>query len=312
MPYHIPILLQETIEALNIQKDGIYVDATLGGGGHSAAILQRLDSNGVLVGIDRDKEAIAEASDRLKGFNNFHPVWGNFHDLRKLLNDEEISDIDGILFDLGVSSHQFDCAERGFSYRADACLDMRMDQSCGRTAADILNTASLEEISRIITENGEEKWARRIAGFIVERRKLAPIRTTSELVEIIEAAIPAKVRFGGKGHPAKRTFQALRIEVNDELQPLEQTIRCAVDCLKPKGRICVITFHSLEDRIIKNTFRQLEHPCTCPPDSPICTCHKKPSVQIVRPSYLRPTEREIVQNPRAASAKLRVAEKVDY
>ncbi len=311
MPYHIPILLHETLKELNIQKNGIYVDATLGGGGHSAAILQNLDNTGALFGIDRDREAIAEATERLKGFNNFHPIWGNYHDISEILNDHGINGIDGILFDLGVSSHQFDCAERGFSYRADAYLDMRMDQSRGRTAADILNTASLEELSRIIRDNGEEKWARRIASFIIERRRLKPICTTSELVEIIEAAIPAKVRFSEKGHPAKRTFQALRIEVNNELLPLENTIRNVVDFLKPQGRICVITFHSLEDRIIKSTFRQLEHPCTCPPDAPICICHKKPVVRIIKPEFLRPSEDEIRQNPRAASAKLRCAEKVD-
>ena len=307
---HEPVMLQEVLNWMNIRDDGIYCDGTLGGGGHSEAILKASGGMATLFGIDRDETAIAAAAERLSGFHGFHPIRGNFHDGKQLLEEAGAGRLDGVLLDLGVSSPQLDTPERGFSYHTDAPLDMRMDQSRGMTAADFLNTAPEQEIARVIREWGEEKWAARIAKILCEHRRQRPIETTFELVRVVDAAIPKAVRRREDGHPARRTFQAVRIAVNDELAPLETALKDFVSCLKPGGRICVITFHSLEDRIVKNCFRTLEHPCICPPKAPICTCGRKPSVKVLAGGAVAPSEAEIARNPRARSAKLRVAEKL--
>ena len=306
---HEPVLLQEVLQWINTRPDGVYCDGTLGGGGHSEAILEASGGTAVLYGIDRDETAIAAASERLKKYPGFHALRGNFHDGKDLLREAGAGLLDGVLLDLGVSSPQLDTPERGFSYHADAPLDMRMDRSRGMTAAEFLNTADEREIARVIREYGEEKWAARIAKIICEHRKEKPLETTFDLVDTVDAAIPKAVRRKDDGHPARRTFQAIRIAVNDELAPLEQALKDFTDCLKPGGRICVITFHSLEDRIVKNCFRSLEHPCICPPKAPICTCGRKPSVKVLAGGAVAPTAEETERNPRARSAKLRVAEK---
>ena len=306
---HEPVLLQEVLQWINTRSDGVYCDGTLGGGGHSEAILKASGGTAVLYGIDRDKTAIAAASERLKKYPGFHALRGNFHDGKELLREAGAGLLDGVLLDLGVSSPQLDTPERGFSYHADAPLDMRMDRSRGMTAAEFLNTVDEREIARVIREYGEEKWAARIAKIICEHRKEKPLETTFDLVDAVDAAIPKAVRRKDDGHPARRTFQAIRIAVNDELAPLEQALKDFTDCLKPGGRICVITFHSLEDRIVKNCFRSLEHPCICPPKAPICTCGRKPSVKVLAGGAVAPTAEETERNPRARSAKLRVAEK---
>ena len=306
---HEPVLLKEVLQWMNVRPDGIYVDGTLGGGGHSRAILEASGGTATLYGIDRDENAIAAATERLKGFPGFRAIRGNFHDGKHLLEEAGAGRPDGILLDLGVSSPQLDTPERGFSYHADAPLDMRMDQSRGMTAADFLNTADEWEISRVIREWGEEKWAARIAKIICERREKAPFATTFDLVAAVDAAIPKAVRRKEDGHPARRTFQAIRIAVNDELAPLEKALRDFIDCLAPGGRMEVITFHSLEDRIVKRCFRDLEHPCICPPKAPICTCGRKPVVKVLGGGAIAPTAEETERNPRARSAKLRVAEK---
>ena len=306
---HEPVLLQEVLQWINTRPDGVYCDGTLGGGGHSEAILEASGGTAVLYGIDRDETAIAAASERLKKYPGFHALRGNFHDGKDLLREAGAGLLDGVLLDLGVSSPQLDTPERGFSYHADAPLDMRMDRSRGMTAAEFLNTADEREIARVIREYGEEKWAARIAKIICEHRKEKPLETTFDLVDTVDAAIPKAVRRKDDGHPARRTFQAIRIAVNDELAPLEQALKDFTDCLKPGGRICVITFHSLEDRIVKNCFRSLEHPCICPPKAPICTCGRKPSVKVLAGGVVAPTAEETERNPRARSAKLRVAEK---
>lgn len=307
---HEPVLLQETLQWMNVQKNGVYCDGTLGGGGHSEAILRASDGTAVLYGIDRDETAIRAATERLRCFSGFHAIQGNFHDGKELLREAGADALDGVLLDLGVSSPQLDTPERGFSYHTDAPLDMRMDRSTGRTAAEFLNTESEAEIARVIRDYGEEKWAVRIARMICEHREKKPMKTTFDLVEAVDAAIPKAVRRRDDGHPARRTFQAVRIAVNDELAPLEQALKDFTDCLKPGGRICVITFHSLEDRIVKNCFRSLEHPCICPPKAPICTCGRKPSLKVLAGGAVAPTAEETERNPRARSAKLRVAEKV--
>lgn len=307
---HEPVLLQEVLQWINTRPDGVYCDGTLGGGGHSEAILEASDGTAVLYGIDRDETAIAAASERLKKYPGFHALRGNFHDGKELLREAGAGLLDGVLLDLGVSSPQLDTPERGFSYHTDAPLDMRMDRSRGMTAAEFLNTADEREIARVIREYGEEKWAARIAKIICEHRKEKPLETTFDLVDAVDAAIPKAVRRKDDGHPARRTFQAIRIAVNDELAPLEQALKDFTDCLKPGGRICVITFHSLEDRIVKNCFRSLEHPCICPPKAPICTCGRKPSVKVLAGGAVAPTAEETERNPRARSAKLRVAEKI--
>ena len=309
--YHLPIMLNECIDGLNIRPDGDYLDCTLGGGGHSSEICRHLHG-GRLFGIDRDAEAIAAATARLSAVDggSFRALRGNFHDARALLAEQGVSALDGVLMDLGVSSHQLDARERGFSYHGDAPLDMRMDQRQSLSARDIVNQWSEDDITRILTDFGEEKWARQIARVICDRRTETPIETTAQLVSIIDAAIPRKFRPKDGSHPARRTFQALRIAVNDELTPLEAAIRDLVDMLRPGGRICIITFHSLEDRIVKNCFRNLANPCTCPPGLPVCVCGKKPVVRLITRKPITASEQELAVNPRARSAGLRIAEKL--
>jgi len=306
---HEPVLLQEVLRWMNVRPDGVYCDGTLGGGGHSEAILKASGGTAHLYGIDRDGHAIRAASERLKDYPGFTAIRGNFHDAKELLSEAGAGLLDGALLDLGVSSPQLDNAERGFSYHEDAPLDMRMDQSRGMTAADLLNTADERELTAIIRDYGEEKWAARIARMICEHRAEKPFETTFDLVHAVDAAIPKAVRRKDDGHPARRTFQAIRIAVNDELKPLEQALKDLTECLKPGGRICVITFHSLEDRIVKRSFKTLENPCICPPKAPICTCGRKPVVKVLAGGAVAPSAAETERNPRARSAKLRVAEK---
>ena len=306
---HISVLLSETIDSLNIKPEGTYVDGTLGGAGHSSEICRRLNGNGRLIGFDQDEDAIAAASARLEGFNDrVTVIRSNFCNMAEELTKRGIHKADGILLDLGVSSHQLDEAERGFSYRFDAPLDMRMDRSGGRTAADVVNTYDEERLFHVIKEYGEERFAGRIARSICRQRENKPIETTGELAEIIKDSIPAKARMNG-GHPAKRTFQAIRIEVNAELEVLENSIDSMIDILADRGRLCIITFHSLEDRIVKNAFRRNENPCTCPPDFPICVCGKKSKGAVITRKPIIPTEEEIRMNLRSHSAKLRVFER---
>ena len=307
---HEPVLLQEVIQWMNVRDCGVYCDGTLGGGGHSEAILKASGGTASLYGIDRDATAIEAATERLRQYPGFHAIRGNFHDGKVLLEEAGAGPLDGVLLDLGVSSPQLDTPERGFSYHENAPLDMRMDRSEGMTAADFLNTADERELTRVIREYGEEKWAARIAAMICEHREKQPMETTFDLVDAVDAAIPKAVRRKDDGHPARRTFQAIRIAVNDELAPLEQALKDFAACLKPGGRFCVITFHSLEDRIVKNCFRTLEHPCICPPKAPICTCGRKPSLKVLAGGVVAPTKEETERNPRAHSAKLRVAEKI--
>ncbi|WP_032121720.1 16S rRNA (cytosine(1402)-N(4))-methyltransferase RsmH [Clostridium amazonitimonense] len=306
---HVSVLLNECIDNLNINPDGIYIDCTLGGAGHSSEILKKLGSKGKLIGIDQDEDALKAAKERLKEYTNVIYAHSNFYDIKNVLKDLNIEKVDGILMDLGVSSYQLDNEERGFSYMQDAPLDMRMDRSREFSAYDIVNGYSKEDLYRIIREYGEEKFARRIADFIVKDREENPIETTGRLVEVIKRAIPAKARREGP-HPAKRTFQAIRIEVNNELNIIGKTIEDAVECLNDNGRIAIITFHSLEDRIVKNKFRDLANPCTCPREFPICVCGKKPSVKVLTRKPIDPSKDEIEINPRSRSAKLRVAEKL--
>ena len=306
---HEPVLLQEVLQWMNVRPDGIYCDGTLGGGGHSEAILKASGGTARLYGIDRDETAVRAASERLGKYPGFTALRGNFHDAKTLLAEAGANPLDGALLDLGVSSPQLDTPERGFSYHEDAPLDMRMDRSQGLTAAELLNTASERELTEIIRDYGEEKWAARIARILCEHRAKKPLETTFDLVRTVDAAIPKAVRRKEDGHPARRTFQAVRIAVNDELKPLEQALKDLTECLKPGGRICVITFHSLEDRIVKRCFRQMENPCICPPKAPICTCGRKPVVKVLAGGAIMPTAQETERNPRARSAKLRVAEK---
>lgn len=308
---HEPVLLQEVLEWMDVKPDGVYCDGTLGGGGHSGAMLRLSGGTATLYGIDRDMTAIEAATARLRDFPGFHALHGNFHDGKALLMAAGAPKLDGVLLDLGVSSPQLDRGERGFSYHEDAPLDMRMDVSQGQTAADLLNSASEQELCRIIRDYGEEKWAARIAQMICEHRAKKPMETTFDLVHAVDAAIPKAVRRKDDGHPARRTFQAIRIAVNDELDPLDKAICDFVDCLKPGGRMLVITFHSLEDRLVKRCFQRLQNPCTCPPKAPICTCGKKPVVKILAHGAVVPTEEEVARNPRARSAKLRVAQKLE-
>ncbi len=306
---HYSVLLAETIEQLRVRPDGIYADGTLGGGGHAFEVCRQLTEQGHFCGIDQDAAAIAAATERLKPFEErVTIIRGNYEQMRALLGERGVSGVDGILLDLGVSSYQFDEAERGFSYREDARLDMRMDQRQERTAADIVNGYSEMELYRVIRDYGEDKFAKNIAKHIVQARAVKPVETTGELVEIIKAAIPAKVRMQ-KGHPARQTFQALRIELNRELEVLEDSLDDLIDFLHPGGRLCVITFHSLEDRIVKNAFRKNEHPCTCPPDFPVCVCGKKPKGRIITRKPILPGEEELRENNRSRSAKLRVFER---
>lgn len=307
---HKSVLLNETIEGLNVRKGKIYLDGTLGGAGHSYEILKKLDGTGLLIGIDQDQEALKAARERLSGFKNVEYFNLNYIDFEKALDELGIEKIDGVLLDIGVSSYQFDNPERGFSYRFEAPLDMRMDKSLEISAKDIVNTYSEDEIAEIIREYGEEKWASRISKFIVQERKNKKIDTTFELVEIIKNAIPAGARRNGP-HPAKRTFQALRIEVNKELDVLNNSIDKFVHRLNPGGRIAIITFHSLEDRIVKNSFKYLEKDCICPPTSPICSCNKKREIKIITRKPITASEEELRENNRSHSAKLRIAEKLE-
>ncbi len=308
---HEPVLLKEVLQWMDVQPGGVYCDGTLGGGGHSGAMLRQSGGTATLYGIDRDMMAINAASERLAQFGGFHALHGNFHDGKELLQAAGAPLLDGVLLDLGVSSPQLDKGERGYSYHEDAPLDMRMDTTQGITAADLLNTASESEIARIIKDYGEEKWAARIAHIICEHRAKKPMETTFDLVHAVDAAIPKAVRRKDDGHPARRTFQAIRIAVNDELDPLDRALCDFVDCLKPGGRLLVITFHSLEDRLVKRCFQRLQNPCTCPPKAPICTCGKKPVVKVLAKGAVPPTDEEVERNPRARSAKLRVCQKLE-
>ena len=307
---HEPVLLQEVLQWMNVREGGTYCDGTLGGGGHSEAILADSGGTAVLFGIDRDENAIRAAGERLGRYAGFHAIHGNFHDAAALLAREGVYSLDGVLLDLGVSSPQLDTPERGVSYHEDAPLDMRMDRSRGVTAAEFLNTADEKEIAEVIRNYGEEKWSARIAAMICEHRERKPLETTFDLVAAVDAAIPKAVRRKEDGHPARRTFQAVRIHINDELAPLEQALKDFVQMLRPGGRICVITFHSLEDRIVKRCFRTLEHPCICPPKAPVCTCGREPQVKVLGGGAIAPAKGETERNPRARSAKLRVAEKL--
>ena len=306
---HKSVLLRETIDSLNIREGGIYVDGTLGGGGHASEVCRRLGEGGRLIGIDQDADAIAAATERLKEFGpKVTIVRSNYENIAAILDSLEVDLVDGIYLDLGVSSYQLDTAERGFTYREDAPLDMRMDQRNPKTAADIVNTYSESDLYRIIRDYGEDRFAKNIAKHIVRAREDHPIATTGELTEIIKAAIPAKIRATG-GHPAKQTFQAIRIELNRELEVLSQSIDTMIDRLKPGGRLSIITFHSLEDRIVKTRFKHNENPCTCPPDFPVCVCGKKSKGRVVTRKPIVPTGEEIEENKRAKSSKLRVFER---
>jgi 16S rRNA (cytosine1402-N4)-methyltransferase len=308
---HYSVLLQETIDELHIRPDGIYVDGTLGGGGHSYEIAKRLTAGGRLIGIDQDADAIAAATDRLSEFSNrVTIVRSNYADMERVLSDLQIDHVDGIVLDLGVSSFQLDTPERGFTYRdEDAPLDMRMDDRQPLTAKDIVNEYSEMELFRIIRDYGEDRFAKNIAKHIVAERAKKPIETTGELNAIIRAAIPMKVQATG-GHPSKRTFQAIRIELNHELDVLSDNLDTMIGLLNPGGRICIITFHSLEDRIVKSIFKKNENPCTCPSNFPVCVCGNKSKGHVVTRKPILPSEEELGVNKRSKSAKLRVFEKV--
>ncbi len=309
MAEHVSVLLEEAVEGLKIRPDGIYLDGTLGLGGHSAAIAGRL-TTGLLIGVDRDETAIKRAGDRLRCFGErIRLVHGSFAMLGDILDSLEIQGVDGMLFDLGVSSPQLDEAERGFSYRMDAPLDMRMDQTQGKTAWDVVNHYEEAELSHIFYTYGEERYARRVSAAIVKSRAEQPIDTTLQLADIIRSAMPAAA-LREKQHPAKRCFQAIRIEVNDELGEVEQMMRSAPDRLNPGGRLCVISFHSLEDRIVKQGIAVREHGCTCPREAPVCTCGFRQTLKTITRKPILPKPEECAANPRARSAKLRVAERV--
>ena len=306
---HTSVLLEETIENLRVKPEGVYVDGTLGGAGHALEVCRRLSAAGRLIGIDQDEDAIAAAEERLREYRDRVTILrSNYRCMVSELKKRGITAVDGILLDLGVSSHQLDEAERGFTYREDAPLDMRMDQRQELTAAGVVNTYSEERLYQVIRDYGEEKFAKNIAKRICRERAEKPILTTGELVEIIKASIPSKMRVTG-GHPAKRTFQAIRIEVNQELAVLEESLDGMIDFLREGGRLCVITFHSLEDRIVKNIFRRNEHPCICPPEFPVCVCGRKPKGFVVTRKPVVPGEEELAANKRAKSAKLRVFER---
>ena len=304
---HVPVLLNECIEGLDIKPEGIYVDGTLGGAGHSSQIVKRISKNGLLLGIDRDEEAICVAKERLKEFSNVKFVHDNHDNIKHILEEIGISKVDGILLDLGVSSYQLDERNRGFSYMQESELDMRMDKTSELTAKYVVNSYSEEELANIIYEYGEEKFSRKIAKNICEYRKEKIIETTSELVNIIEKSVPRKK---GEGHPAKRTFQAIRIEVNNEIKPLYNTILDCIDVLNSEGRLCVITFHSLEDRAVKNAFIQAEGRCKCPPGLPYCVCGYKSFGKIITKKPILPSQKEMDENSRSKSAKLRIFQKL--
>lgn len=307
--HHVSVLLNETIDSLNIRPDGVYVDGTLGGGGHSLEIVKRLSEKGRLIGLDRDENAIQAASERLKGYKDkITFVRSNYDRFPEIMQELGLARVDGIVLDLGVSSYQLDTPERGFSYREDAPLDMRMDQRQERTAADIVNGSSEKELINIFRNYGEERFAPQIARRIVRQREEKPVRTTFELNEIIKESIPVKFRLTG-GHPSKRTFQAIRIALNAELESLEKVLPEMIEYLNDRGRLSVITFHSLEDRIVKNIFKTAHDPCTCPPDFPICVCRNRPKGRVVTGKPVLPSEEEIEVNKRSKSAKLRVFER---
>ena len=306
---HKSVLLYETVDQLNIKPDGIYVDGTLGGGGHSYEIASRLSDKGRLIGIDQDEDAIKAASERLKPFmDRVTIVRNNYCNMDKVLDELSIDKVDGIMLDLGVYSYQLDTAERGFTYNVDAKLDMRMDQRQEVTARDIVNDYSEYDLYRIIRDYGEDRFAKNIAKHIVAARQKKPIETTFELNEIIKAAIPMKVRATG-GHPSKRTYQAIRIELNRELEVLENSIDMMIDRLNKGGRLCIITFHSLEDRIVKVRYKNNENPCTCPPSFPTCVCGKKSKGKVITRKPIIPSEEELEENSRSKSSKLRVFER---
>ena len=304
---HKPVLLQECIEGLNIKKEGIYVDGTLGGAGHSSEILKKLSSKGRLIGIDRDKEALSAAKERLKDYQNVTYLHGNHDDIKELLQNIGIEKVDGILLDLGVSSYQLDERARGFSYMGDSLLDMRMDKTQELTAEIVINQYSEEKLAKIIDEYGEERFAKKIASNIVKERQINPIKTTMQLVEIIKKSIPLSKQ--NDGHPAKRTFQAIRIEVNNEIEPLKETVKQCVECLKEEGRLCIITFHSLEDRTVKQAYSDLEGKCTCPKDLPYCVCGYKSEGKVINKKPIIASKEEQEENSRSKSAKLRIFEK---
>ena len=307
---HRPVMLEQCVKGLDIRPDGIYVDGTLGGGGHSGAICRNLNERGTLIGIDRDRDALDVSSERLKEYKcKKYFVQSNYSDIKQVLNELKIEKVDGALLDLGVSSFQLDNPQRGFSYMNDAPLDMRMSLDDDFTAYDIVNDYDRNELIRVIGKYGEERWASRIADFIVKVRSDKPIESTYELVDVIKQAIPASARRTGP-HPAKRTFQAIRIEVNDELSQLERAVEEFCDILAPGGRLCIITFHSLEDRIVKEIFSRRANPCTCPREFPICVCGKKADIKKITGKPFVPDAEETEENPRARSAKLRIAEKI--
>lgn len=309
---HVSVLPDECIEGLAIKPDGIYVDGTLGGAGHSSRILKQLGAEGLLIGIDQDTDSLQVANERLSSVETegkFITVHNNFENIPQILDDNKIDSVDGILLDIGVSSYQFDEADRGFSYRFDARLDMRMNRQSNLSAYEVVNNYTKEELTNIFYRYGEEKWSKRIAEFIINTRKEKPIENTFELVEIIKKAVPKNARRNGS-HPAKRVFQALRIEVNDELGVLERTIVQAFERVRPGGRMCIITFHSLEDRIVKNKFKELSNACTCPPSFPVCVCGNKSTGKLITNKPIIPSKEEMISNPRSGSAKLRVIERI--
>lgn len=303
---HAPVMLKETIQALHVKPDGVYLDGTVGGGGHAYEVCRWLDGKGRFYGIDQDAAAVEAAGRRLEEFGDkVTIIRDNYCNAKEALKEKGVEHVDGILLDLGVSSYQLDTVERGFTYKYDTPLDMRMDQRQERTARDIVNTYSEQELYRIIRDYGEDRFAKNIAKHIVQEREKHPIEMTFALNDIIKAAIPAKMRATG-GHPSKRTFQAIRIECNRELDVLRDSLQDMVDLLNPQGRLCIITFHSLEDRIVKTFFREMENPCTCPPEFPVCVCGKKPYGKAEPHKAILPSREETEENPRAKSAKLRV------
>ena len=309
--HHVPIMVSEVMDLLLPARGGVFVDGTLGGGGHSEAILQRLPEGGRLYGIDRDQATIQAATDRLAPFGErFTPIHGNFFRMKSLLLQKGVAKVDGILLDLGVSSYQLDEGSRGFSYKAEAPLDMRMDQTAALTAYDVVNGYAEKDLVRIFRDYGEERFSPLIARRIVEKRALKPIETTTELAESIAGAVPSKFRYKEQQHPARRCFQAIRIEVNGELQGLREAVDGCIDLLSPGGRIVILTFHSLEDRIVKNAFRTAENPCVCPPKSPQCVCGRKPYGKILTKHPLTACEAEQRENSRSACCKLRALEKL--
>lgn len=304
---HKPVLLNECIDGLDIKRDGIYIDGTLGGAGHSTEIVKRLSEKGILIGIDRDEEALKAAKQKLEKYQNVKYIHGNHDNMKEIIKNIGVEKVDGILLDLGVSSYQLDERNRGFSYMGEAMLDMRMDTTQTLTAKEVVNTYSVQELERILSVYGEERFAKQIAINIDKKRKIQEIETTKQLVEIIEKSIPLSKQ--NNGHPAKRTFQAIRIEVNNEIEPLFKTIKESIEILKPGGRICVITFHSLEDRSVKQAFIEAEGICVCPKDLPYCVCGAKSEGKIVNKKPIIATKDEQEENSRAKSAKLRIFEK---